>query len=580
LPSSAALSQLSPGGTKLRIGIATTNQHYATLKNGVPVGPAIDISCRLGVKLNLPIEFTTYATLPDLLTAFRANAFEIGWAFDPLLADPDLALANPYVSVPNTYAVAKNSSFVKVADVDVPRAPQVKVGTATGNSPAVYLAQNLKYAKLVLFTGSLAQTALLNGTIDAVASGRAGLITFAAANPTKVRVLPDNIFYANLAPFVHLNNADGACYLSDYLEAAKTSGLVLQALTRITPSVLANGSIVESALPICPPQAKCQNVTVSADGTCHATASINAGSNDHDGDANCVQSPAGPYALGGTPVTLTCVDAEGQSASCTATVTVVDTTPPAIACPADQTLECTGEGAVATFAPTAIDNCGVASVQCSPPAGTKFPEDPSPTSVNCMAADTSGNRASCGFQVLVRDTLAPAVRTKADAKGFIASLWPPNHSYRTVTLSDCIARIADQCDGALPVAGTIVSVSSDEPEFGRGDKTCNDIVIVDNTTVLLRAERRGKGDGRVYSISAVVTDDDGNQTPVTCKVEVRKHLCGAPAVDSGAAYCVGQQCGAVPGHDPLCEQDDEQEGNDDGDDTETPCGGDDADHEP
>jgi len=257
LPSSAALSQLSPSGTALRIGMATTNQHYATLKNGVPVGPAIDISCRLGVKLHLPIEFTIYSTLPDLLTAFRANKFEIGWAFDPLLADPDLALANPYVSVPNTYAVGINSTFFHVADVDVPRTPQVQVGAGLGNSPAVYLAQHLKYANLVSFAGTAGQTALLNGQIDALASGRAGLTTFVAANATKLRILPDNIFYAHLAPFMHLNNADGVCYLSDYLEAAKTSGLVLQALSRITPSVLANGSIVEPALPTCAPNPSC-----------------------------------------------------------------------------------------------------------------------------------------------------------------------------------------------------------------------------------------------------------------------------------------------------------------------------------
>src|SRR5947207_15934083 len=44
LPSSAALSQLSPSGTKLRIGIETTNKHYATLENGVHGGPANYIS--------------------------------------------------------------------------------------------------------------------------------------------------------------------------------------------------------------------------------------------------------------------------------------------------------------------------------------------------------------------------------------------------------------------------------------------------------------------------------------------------------------------------------------------------------
>jgi len=123
------------------------------------------------------------------------------------------------------------------------------------------------------------------------------------------------------------------------------------------------------------------------------------------------------------------------------------------------------------------------------------------------------------------------------------------------------------------VTSTIINVTSDEPESGKGDDTCNDIVIVDGTRVQLRAERNGNGDGRVYSISAVVTDDDGNATPVTCKVEVRKHRCGEPAVANAAAYCVGQDCGAVPGHDPHCKQ--QEEGNDDGDDAEDHCGGDD-----
>src|SRR5207302_10160716 len=108
------------------------------------------------------------------------------------------------------------------------------IGSMTGNAPSVYLARNLKFAKLVTFTGAGAQTALLAGAIDAVASGRTALTTFANVNSSKVRILPDNIFYAMLAPFMHLNNAEGGCYLSDFLEAAKGSGLIVAALCRTT----------------------------------------------------------------------------------------------------------------------------------------------------------------------------------------------------------------------------------------------------------------------------------------------------------------------------------------------------------
>ena len=293
---------------------------------------------------------------------------------------------------------------------------------------------------------------------------------------------------------------------------------------------------------LCTPIAKCQNVKVEADNSCHGSASINAGSSDREGDndTTCTQSPAGPFGLGTTQVTLTCTDkASGLTDSCTGTVTVVDTTPPVITCPADQRLECTDEGAVATFAPTVTDNCGVASVQCSPASGSTFPEASLPTSVTCAAIDGSGNQSSCGSRILVQDTLAPVVTTKPGVDGFIASLWPPDGSLQTVSLSECIASIADQCDGTA--LATIARVTSDESVKGNG-KRGEDMVIIDDRTVQLRADRDGSGDGRVYTIFANVMDDDGNTTQVSCKVQVPHDQSGAPAVDSGVASCVGSGC--------------------------------------
>ncbi|UCG52704.1 MAG: T9SS type A sorting domain-containing protein [Candidatus Latescibacterota bacterium] len=80
-----------------------------------------------------------------------------------------------------------------------------------------------------------------------------------------------------------------------------------------------------------PPVAECQDVTVIADSSCTADASIDNGSFDPDGDPiTLTQSPAGPYPLGTTMVTLTVEDDQGASDTCTGTVTVVDTVPPAI----------------------------------------------------------------------------------------------------------------------------------------------------------------------------------------------------------------------------------------------------------
>ena len=79
-----------------------------------------------------------------------------------------------------------------------------------------------------------------------------------------------------------------------------------------------------------PPEAACRDVTVPADADCEASASIDNGSFDPDGDPiTLVQDPAGPYALGDTLVTLTVTEDSGASDSCIATVTVTDDTPPA-----------------------------------------------------------------------------------------------------------------------------------------------------------------------------------------------------------------------------------------------------------
>jgi hypothetical protein len=166
----------------------------------------------------------------------------------------------------------------------------------------------------------------------------------------------------------------------------------------------------------------------------------------------------------------------------------------------------------------------------------------------------------------VQDTLPPVVTPKVEPNGFSATLWPPNHRYSTVTLSDCIQSVADQCDGALPVRGTILRVTSDEAEGGAFedcDGTCNDIVLVDSTAVQLRAERSDESDGRVYSIFAMINDDHGNQAPLTCRVQVpRSHK--KSAVEGAAAYCVGQDCGSVPGKGPRCRSDDDDNRGDDG----------------
>jgi hypothetical protein len=129
--------------------------------------------------------------------------------------------------------------------------------------------------------------------------------------------------------------------------------------------------------------------------------------------------------------------------------------------------------------------------------------------------------------------------------GQTITLWPPNHHYETVRVSDLVAGAHDNCDPTVGLASVYISqVTSDEAENGNGDgNTSNDIVIAaDCRSVQLRAERDGSANGRVYTITFKVRDASGNATTVTAKVTVPKSQNGSPAIDDGPHYIVTGGC--------------------------------------
>jgi hypothetical protein len=76
-----------------------------------------------------------------------------------------------------------------------------------------------------------------------------------------------------------------------------------------------------------PPFAACQDVTVSADGSCQGIVTseeVDNGSSDPDGDPIALSlDPPGPYPLGQIGVILTATDDKGDSDTCNATITVI-----------------------------------------------------------------------------------------------------------------------------------------------------------------------------------------------------------------------------------------------------------------
>lgn len=238
---------------------------------------------------------------------------------------------------------------------------------------------------------------------------------------------------------------------------------------------------------------------------------------------NCsatVQAPAaGQRPLGSHPLVYAATDPSGNASTCTTTVTVQDTTPPSMTCPAPIVAECMHRGKAFVRPGDASSSDVCSDVTISGPHPGLFPLGT--TVVTYTSTDGSGNRASCDSTIEVVDTRPPhaeAART--------VTLWPPDHRYRQVSLDDCDIRIHDACGGRLTLEASqarITCVTSDEPDdvHGGGDgNTSDDIVLVDDRTVKLRAERDARRDGRVYQIHFEVRDEAGNRGTGVCSAVV------------------------------------------------------------
>lgn len=142
------------------------------------------------------------------------------------------------------------------------------------------------------------------------------------------------------------------------------------------------------------------------------------------------------------------------------------------------------------------------------------------------ADDGNGGTSTDTVVIHVQNANDPPLATAA--RPSVDCLWPPNHQLVLVS----ILGVTDPNNNATI---TITGVTQDEPTNGLGDgDTPVDAIINADGTVLLRAERSGKGDGRVYRISFTASDLEGSSSGVVtvCVQHNKKSV----AVDSGQLF--------------------------------------------
>jgi hypothetical protein len=255
--------------------------------------------------------------------------------------------------------------------------------------------------------------------------------------------------------------------------------------------------------------------------------------------------PVVTFPKGVHPVTLVVND--GLVASVPDTVLIdanADLTPPDIICPADVVVSCDDPtDPVATGSATATDLCDatltISFADVEIPGACAQEKTIQRT---WTALDDDENDASCVQTITVDDSTAPVV-TCGVARDL---LWPPNHKFANVGFT---FNAVDDCDGDPGVA---IAVTSDEdpalaPGAGGAIHCPDAITNPESGTVLIRAERSGQGDGRVYVVTVTATDACGNAASCSDSVAVPKsQKKSVTPVDSGQAYDA-TVCSASPG---------------------------------
>jgi polar amino acid transport system substrate-binding protein len=224
--SDARVADLVQAG-KIRFGVHSV-MYTKDPQTGEPKGASVGIilldiaralGARIGVKI-LPVGHPT--------TCLTTGACDIGFMGpDPSRTGVDFS--PPILQLDYTFLVPAASSIQRIADVD---RPGVRIAVVSDHASTLTLSRILKHAQLVYAaTPDPTFELMRSGQADAFASVRGVLLAYSARLPGS-RVLDEHYGVNLVGMVVPKGQAARLAYISEFIEQAKASGLVQQAIER------------------------------------------------------------------------------------------------------------------------------------------------------------------------------------------------------------------------------------------------------------------------------------------------------------------------------------------------------------
>ncbi len=216
---------------KIRVGLGLGSPALAIkdAATGEMRGPALDLARALAAKIGIELQPIYYPRPGAVLDGARTNAWDVTF----LVADParatEVDFSPPFMQSDFTYLVQTDSSLRSVAQADQ---PGIRIAVPRGDASDLRLTRLLKQAELVRTDSIPAAIDLVrSGKANAYAAPRFVLLPEVARQPG-ARVLDDNFAVIFMAAMVPKGNPGRLAYVSEFIEEAKASGLVKQAIER------------------------------------------------------------------------------------------------------------------------------------------------------------------------------------------------------------------------------------------------------------------------------------------------------------------------------------------------------------
>ena len=230
VPTPQAVAELAPAG-RLRAVINLGNPILARRDGatGEAAGVSVDLAKALAAKLGVPAELRVVQSAGEAVDALASGAVDVGFfAIDPARA-ATTAYSAPYVQIEGAYLVRNESAIHANDEVD---RPGVRVAVGARSAYDLYLTRELRAASIERApTSPEVVSYFVNHQLDVAAGVKQQLEADARRLPG-LRLLPGRFMVIQQAMGMAKGQEAGIQFLSAFVEDAKSSGLVAQALQR------------------------------------------------------------------------------------------------------------------------------------------------------------------------------------------------------------------------------------------------------------------------------------------------------------------------------------------------------------